>query len=318
LGDWGSLVDLEMVPSSLPVVATVRRQPGGSAWLAELPSVISALCSQWSLRVGAPLHGGSCSWVAPAWTSAGGEAILKVTWPHREALGEAAALRLWDGRGAVRLLRSSQAPLAVLVERCSPGVMLGSSGLDAEECLLIGAQLLDELWAAGSVSLGSGLLEMGSVTGEWACLVEEREGRIRPGFDPGLVSLGAGLLRSLPARAARQVVVHGDFNPGNVLSAQRRPWLAIDAKPMIGDPGYDLWPLVGQIDDPFAYADPCRVLRSRFALVGDVVGEDVRRLAGWALAREVEFALWAADHADSAAGYLSMDRARVYASLAQV
>jgi streptomycin 6-kinase len=87
---------------------------------------------------------------------------------------------------------------------------------------------------------------------------------------------------------------------------------------MIGDPGYDPWPLLAQIDEPFAHPDPLCVLAERFTLVADVVGEDVRRLAAWALAREVESALWAADHPQSPIAYGSMEKAGVFARLAEV
>lgn len=39
--------------------------------------------------------------------------------------------------------------------------------------------------------------------------------------------------------ADRQVVCHGDLNPGNLLSAQRLPWLAVDPLAVIADPAYD-------------------------------------------------------------------------------
>jgi streptomycin 6-kinase len=336
----GERVDFELVPTTLPVVATVREHDGGPVWLAELPQVIEELRERWSLRLGAPFHGGSCSWVAPAWPPDGEPAVLKITWPHREAMGEAEGLRLWDGRGVVRLLREDRERLAVLVERCEPGVALGEAHhLDPRERLEIGARLLDELWSvpvpemepepglesgavpAPKAEAGAERTELEGVadlTAQWADLVEERMDRLKPDFDPGLVALGARLLRELPATAPRTTLVHGDFNPGNVLSARRRPWLAIDAKPMIGDPGYDPWPLLAQIDEPFAHPDPLRVLAERFALVGDVVGEDVRRLVAWALAREVESALWAADHPQSPIAYGSMEKAGVLARLAEV
>ena len=43
-------------------------------------------------------------------------------------------------------------------------------------------------------------------------------------------------------------------------------WLAIDPKPMRGDPAYDLWPLLEQVDDPFAHA------RSRAASLRERIG----------------------------------------------
>ena len=306
-----------LFPSTLPVVATVSTSDEGRQWLARLPALVAELRERWSLRLEAPIHGGSCSWVAPAWRPGGEPAVLKVTWPHREAIGEAEGLRLWDGRGIVRLLHAAPEHCAVLIERCEPGDKLGDAEhLDVHERLLIGARLLRELWSVAPPER-CGLERVAALTADWADTAEERMDRLRPDFDPGLVATAVRLLRELPGSAMRDVIVHGDFNPGNVLSAERQPWLAIDAKPMIGDPGYDPWPLVSQIDDPFSYPDPRRVLAERFALVSDVLGEEVCRLFAWAFAREVESALWAADHADSPIAHGSINKAYVFAELAR-
>ncbi|HEU5357233.1 MAG TPA: aminoglycoside phosphotransferase family protein [Actinocrinis sp.] len=311
-------MELDLFPPSLPVVATANDHDGGPAWLAKLPGVVAELRERWSLRLGAPFHGGSCSWVAPAWLPDGEPAVLKVTWPHREAMGEAEGLRLWSGRAAVRLLEADRDHLAVLIERCEPGTTLAESDqLTPDRRLLIGGQLLYELWSVPPPQQ-TGLESLADVTAEWADIAEARMARFKPDFDPGLVALGVRLLRELPGTAERDVIVHGDFNPGNILAARRKPWLVIDAKPMIGDPSYDVWPLVSQIDDPFAHDDAQRVLTERMTLVAGMVGEDVRRLAAWALAREVEAALWLLEHPGTQSPVGSMDKAFALAKLAEV
>ncbi|MFF3560729.1 aminoglycoside phosphotransferase family protein [Streptomyces sp. NPDC002574] len=306
------------ISASLPFVRSVNGLPGGAQWLARLPALIEAVRERWELRLGRPFGGGSCSWAAEAWLPDGEPTVLKVGWPHPEAEGEAAALRLWDGRGAVRVHRHDAGRHALLLERCAPGGGLGEAdALTAEERLLTGAGVLAELWQARA-SVDGGFDRLADVTAGWAVLVEERMARHRPPFDPGLVALGVRLLRELPGSAAREVVVHGDFNPGNVLAATRRPWLAIDPKPMTGDPAYDPWPLLEQIDDPFALPAPGRVLAERFALVGDTLGEDASRLAAWAVARRVETALWLTEHGHLGDGVGAMREARTLAELARL
>jgi streptomycin 6-kinase len=306
------------VPPTLPVVRTVSGYPGGPAWLGRLPGLVRELTERWELVPGEPFAGGSASWVAPVRRADGTDAVLKVGWPHREAAGEGEALRLWDGRGAVRLYEHDAERYALLLERCAPGTELGeTAGLPAEERLLAGAGVLRELWSA-PVPPGTGLEALADVTAGWADLAEERMARLRPpGFDPALVALGVRLLRELPGTAGREVVVHGDLNPGNVLAAGRRPWLAIDAKPMTGDPLYDPWPLVEQIDAPFGRPVPRQVAAARCALVADALGEDAARLQAWAAARRVESALWAvAERRDLEAGAAMMSQVRTLADLA--
>jgi len=66
--------------------------------------------------------------VAPAVTADGQEVVLKVQDPHRESEHEAAALQLWDGDGAVRLLDQEPEEFALLLERCVPGTPLSAAG----------------------------------------------------------------------------------------------------------------------------------------------------------------------------------------------
>ncbi|MFT2018200.1 aminoglycoside phosphotransferase family protein [Streptomyces sp. 796.1] len=310
-----STSDAALVPATLPVVAEMSKTASGRAWLAGLPALIAEFQDRWELRLGPPIHGGSCSWVAPVTLPGGGPAVLKLTWPHREAAGEAQGLRTWGGAGAVRLLAADAERYALLVERCEPGTELGEAGdLAPDARLTAAADLLNDLWSAPPPT--SGLERLASVTREWATLVEQRMARLDPGYDPGLVAIGVDLLRTLPGSAGREVVVHGDFNPGNVLASGRRPWLAIDPKPMVGDPGYDPWPLLTQLDEPFEYAAPAPLLAHRYALVGDAVGEDPQRLLAWSVARTVESALWFAAMGEIEDGAEEMAQATVLAGLA--
>jgi len=114
------------------------------------------------------------------------------------------------------------------------------------------------------------------------------------GVDPGILALGIDLLRSLPGSADRQVVVHGDFNPGNLPAAQRSAFLAIDPKPMLGDPAYDPWSLVAQVGWPFRRGDAGTVVPERIRRLADQLGLSAERIAAWGVARDVEGALWAA------------------------
>ena len=65
-------------------------------------------------------------------------------------------------------------------------------------------------------------------------------GRGHPALDPGLIRAGIELFRSLPASAERHVLLCTDLHSGNVLAAEREPWLVIDPKPYVGDPTYDV------------------------------------------------------------------------------
>jgi streptomycin 6-kinase len=290
--------------------------PTEDSWRTTVPELLARAAARWRLVLGEPHVGGTASAVVRVRTDDGRDAVLKVSLPHREARGEAAALRWWDGDGAVRLLADDPGdPWSVLLEPCVPGTRLGDRhDLAPEQRLTTAAELLVQLWDHG-VPAHHPFERVGDVAAEWADLLEHRMATLRPAFDAGLVARGAALLRELPATATRQVVVHGDYNPGNVLQADREPWLVIDPKPMVGDPGYDLCPLLMQVDDPFDHPDPAAVLRDRVDLLAGLTGVPAERVLAWCLARLVEWALWYASRDEPQPGAGEMRRAAVVAGL---
>ncbi|NLU66048.1 aminoglycoside phosphotransferase family protein [Streptomyces sp. HNM0574] len=314
-----ALTDHSRFPPTLPVVASMRKHASGRRWLAGLPALVDELRGMWRLRLGPPFHGGSCSWVAPAVLPDGTPAVFKVTWPHPEARHEAEALRLRAGHGAVRVYAHDADRYALLLERCDPGTELGrATHLPPEHRLTAACAVLRQLWSVHGDFTAMDTVR--TITADWADVAEERAAR--PGWpdalDTGLFTLAAGLLRELPLSAPRSVLVHGDFNPGNVLAARRSPWLAIDTKPMTGDPAFDPWPLIEQVDDPFAYGDAAHtVLTRRTALVADALGTDVDRVRAWCVARHVEYALWSVDEDENRTRSVELLRqARVLADVA--
>ncbi|GAA3516467.1 aminoglycoside phosphotransferase family protein [Actinocatenispora rupis] len=294
----------------LPIHRWLGRTDAERRWLAGLPRLVAELADRWQVRTGPPFTTGTSSWAAPGVTPDGQRVVLKVAWPHREARYESAALRVWDGAGAVRVLRADEPRYAMLVERCLPGTPLSRADLGWQQRLAAAATVLRRLWSV-PVPADAPFEHVGTVTAEWAGLVRQRMRRHRPPFDPGLVELGAELLESLPRTATRTVLVHGDANPDNLLAAHRSPWLAIDAKPMLGDPAYDAHPLLAQLAP--APADSPATLAGRYRMFAELVGEPAERLLCWALARTVEGALWSVSRDDRPAARDAMARAAALA-----
>lgn len=84
--------------------------PPGHRWLQCLPDLIRHLEREWDLTVGASLHGGSAAYVAAATAADGTAAVLKLHLPgYDSAADEIRILRIADGRGYMRLLRSDEA-----------------------------------------------------------------------------------------------------------------------------------------------------------------------------------------------------------------
>lgn len=252
-------------------------------WLERLPSRVSEVERAWSLTAGQAFDTHSrLSWVAPVRLADGTEAVLKIGIPHREARREADALRFLDGRGAVRLLCASEDGFTLLLERCVPGTDLWSLG--DEEANAVGAGVLKGLWREPTAE--APFERLSDLAAEW-CDELPREGPAR-GYGADLIQHAVATARALVATQPRLVLLHGDFHPSNVLSAAREPWLAIDCKPLVGDPAYDLAQWLGnrcRWSEPSAEA--VASLRRQIRQFSDALALDPARVAGWAFVKSL-------------------------------
>ena len=172
---------------------------------------------EWGLELGEPFAFSYVSYVAPA-----GDAVCKVPWGgDTESLHEGDALELWDGNGAVRLLRRSGR--ALLEERAVPGDDL--SALPDEAATAIAVDLASRLWRRA----GSPFRPVAPEVTRWLDNAE-REGS-------ELVPLARELLVELDLGA--DWLVHGDFHHHNILRRGDQ-FVAIDPKPYLADREYDV------------------------------------------------------------------------------
>jgi streptomycin 6-kinase len=175
------------------------------------------VAQEWGLALAEPFALSYVSYVAPA-----DDAVLKVAWEgDTESLHEGDALELWDGDGAVRLLRRSGR--ALLEERALPGDDLSS--LPDDEATAIAVDVASRLWRRG----GSPFRPVAPEVQRWLDDAE-REGS-------ELVPLARELLAELDPGA--ESLVPGDFHHHNILRHGDR-FVAIDPKPYLADREYDV------------------------------------------------------------------------------
>jgi streptomycin 6-kinase len=209
----------------------------------------------WGLTLEAPLES-EASLVIPA-----GDAVLKVNadW-HFEAEFEADALALWDGRGAVRLVARDDERRALLIERCRPGTRLWDADDDEIEVV---TPLLTRLELEPTAPH-----PFRTVADEADRWLEELPQQYPPSR---LLDATLDVFRTVD-RDARHLV-NQDLHGGNVLRAEREPWLVIDPKPLVGEREIDGVGLLRNADDPARWVDALAEL-----------GYDRERLWSWGFA----------------------------------
>ncbi|AHH21464.1 aminoglycoside/hydroxyurea antibiotic resistance kinase family protein [Nocardia nova SH22a] len=289
------------VPAELAEAQLRYNGEAGREFIAGLPDQAARYLTEWELRRDGPALHGMASLVLPVVRADGTPAALKLQILDEETESEPIGLRAWAGDGAVRLLDADDATGVMLLERLRPRSL--SSVADDVEALKSLTALLARLVTHPAPQ---GIRSLEGIAR--AMLADVREAaRLLPDDERRLVLDCAAAVADLVDEPGDRLL-HWDLHYDNVLAADREPWLAIDPKPLAGDPGFDLMPaLDNRWDDIAASGDVARAVRYRFDLMTEMLSLDRRRAAGWTLGRALQNTLW--DLEDGEPGMSSRQRA---------
>ncbi|WP_433251069.1 aminoglycoside phosphotransferase family protein [Actinomadura nitritigenes] len=284
------------VPEALAASHARHGGASGRAWIAALPDLAAAFLDRWELRPDGPGRHGMASLVLPVTRADGTPAALKLQPVTDEHATEPVGLRVWNGDGAVRLLDHDPGTGTMLLERLDEARPL-SSVADDTAALEILAGLLARLVA---VPAPDGLRRLADIA---AAMLDEVPRAVPALADPAdrrLVRTCASAVAELVGEPGDRLL-HWDLHYDNVLAGDREPWLAIDPKPLAGDPGFDLLPaLDNRWEELVAAGDVSRAVLHRFDLLTEALGLDRRRAAGWTLGRVLQNALWDVEDGETA------------------
>jgi streptomycin 6-kinase len=261
----------------------------GAAWLVELPGLLATYARRWGLELLRPFAGLSFHYVAPVVRTDGSPAVLKVGVPEEESRTGIAFLRLCNGDGAVCLLEADAEYCALLMERALPGSPLTRLD-DDDEATEIAAEVMRALWRPVPATHSFILVERRLRA--FARVREMHGGGAGP-LPEWMLSRAEGLAVELLASAPYERVLHGDLHHDNIVAAQRAPWLAIDPKGIVGDPGFETGALM---NNPYGRMEtwkaPARQFAHRAAILAERLGYPRERILAWTYTQAVLSASW--------------------------
>lgn len=323
-------------------ITTIQNTFGeeGRAFLKALPDSIAEASAKWGLTDVQPVPTLSYNFVA--FTKCRGEVptphntdqtigrgdpapadvVLKMGVPNREFKSEMAALKLFNGEGACRLLEYDEEKYWMLLERLHPGVMLATVD-DDEEATRIAAEVMKKIWRnMESASSLAELQEQAPALHNFIRLTDWFNGlkRLRKMFDGGTGPLNANLVERVEssvkdffAENHHPVLMHGDFHHFNVLSSGRG-WLIIDPKGVIGPAGYEPGPLLMNPWRDLSSGNNHRLMtKRRIDILHEHLGFERERIREWGLAHAILSAWWGIE--DNTGWEYSMDFAEMIADL---
>ncbi|MFJ4877261.1 aminoglycoside phosphotransferase family protein [Streptomyces sp. NPDC088745] len=267
----------------------------GRAWIAGLPALATSMLERWDLERDGTARAGEAALVVPVVRPDGMPVVLRLQLPRQETAAALIGLRTWNGEGMVRLLDHDPVSSSMLLERLNGARTLASVN-DDDVAMSTLAELHARLIA---VPAPQGLRGLGDIASEMLDQVPHASSRLADPADRQHLRSWASAVTELAGEPGDRLL-HWDLHYDNVLAAQREPWIAIDPEPLVGDPGFDLWPaLNSRWDDVVAQGDTLRTVRRRFDLLTDVLGLDRARATGWTMGRLLQNALWDIDDGET-------------------
>ena len=277
----------------------------GSQFLANLPALIDEASQKWGLTEVQPSSNLSYNFVAFA-RRGDEEVVLKMGVPNREFRSEIAALRLFNGEGACRLIDHDVKKYWMLLERLWPGVMLATLE-DDEEATHIAANVMQKIWRpieqvtpskAQSLGQTAGFIQLSDWFDGLKKLRRHFDGGTGP-FNEKLVERVERSVKDFFLENQKPVLMHGDFHHFNILSSERG-WLVIDPKGVIGPACYEVGPLlINPWGDLLSGSNYRQMTKRRIDILHEHLGFERERIHEWGLAHAVLSAWWSIeDHTD--------------------
>lgn len=231
----------------------------------------------------------------------GARSVLKIAFPHEEALVERHALTLWGGTGAVRLHDADAESCAMVLERLDAGRWLYSAPMD--EARDVWGTLVRELSIEPDERPEWKAFEHIAARAErWSDELPADWERLGQPFPRWLLEAALEVCQTRGAvgrRAGRDVLVHCDLHFMNILphldghhSVRKRKYVAIDPQPMVGEAEFAVAPILWNRIRDLSRTAPELALLERCADFSSAAGLDGEAAREWSVVREVENALW--------------------------
>ena len=217
--------------------------------------------------------------------------VVKVADPRLGEMLGVAALRHYQAKGSVAVLDHVDG--MALLERACPGRPLSElvlAGRDDEatgHLCAVAAALHHPAPPAETAGMVLPRVE------DWGSAFTRYRRSGDESFPATLVERASALFAELGASQDSRRLLHGDLHHDNVLWDERRGWLAIDPKGVLGEPAYEFGAALRNPGSaPTLVASPA-VADRRSQIIAERLGLDRRRVVAWAFAQAVLAAVWA-------------------------
>lgn len=218
-------------------------------------------------------------------TRNGTPVLLKIVRENGDEWRSGAVLKAFGGDGAVRVFEESDG--AMLIERAVPGTaliemaMAGHDDVATEILCGVMGRLWDPQRTAPAVTIQ-----------DWGVAFDRYLGTSDDRLQHDLVSRAKSMFEDLARTQTAPILLHGDLHHYNVLLDEKRGWLVIDPKGVIGEREYEIGAVMrNPMEDFEEFAEPS-VIERRVRTFETALGLNADRMLRWSFAQGILSAIW--------------------------
>ena len=260
----------------------------GEAWLQNLPQIIEKCEQLWHLEIEKSSFELSYNYVTSVKQEDGSSAILKVGFPHEELFNEVKTLQVLDGHCVARLLNSNKELAAMLIEKIQPGTVLKSiHRKNDEEATKIAAELIRTFPIA--VPANSTF----PTVAQWTEVFRTIRKKKNSPLPLSVLEKAESLFKDLNQSKSGDALLHGDLHHDNILFDEKRGWLSIDPKGVIGEPMFNAARFLNNPNPGLIEMEnPKKIMEQRLEIFSSAFNANTKRIAAWAYVDCILTACW--------------------------
>lgn len=257
----------------------------GADWIANLPSIVTALACHWNLSEISPVANMTFNYIAKAVLNSKEAVVLKISYDRQSIINEKRAFTHLGFQGSISLIDYNHTYNALLLQQAIPGITLKSLYRDDSDyvmdCYIETMQKLHHQQLLKEANLPH-------VT-DWLKVLDKPSLKRIPAI---LLNKAIKLRNKMLSTPKPLIFLHGDLHHDNILK-HGHEWLAIDPKGVMGEAEFEIAAFdFIYISELTATVDAKNGFEKRVELLAQKSGLDQQRIKDWVFVRLILMAAW--------------------------
>jgi streptomycin 6-kinase len=261
----------------------------GSAWLDQLPQLVSHFSCKWNLTNIKICDTMQYNYVAFAYScELQSDVVLKICLPSDEFIYEQQALLFFKGQGCIKLYDYDLSKGGMLLEAIKPGTTLKTLFPHNDmNATLYAADLIKKLHHGRTLDPAHTYPTINT----WLALLDNADMNSIPSVH---LHNAQALTHHLLTSQKDLYLLHGDLHHENILLSSQNSWTAIDPKGVIGELAYEVGALIrNPIVELLEQQNPHEIIARRLSHFSKVLAIERQRLVDWSYTQAILAACWA-------------------------